>query len=333
LRLLGDLEIHARAANLVEELDHGDVRAETRPHRRHLEADDAAANDRHLLGHLLQGDGTRARNDALLVNLEAGERRRLAACRDENVLADHARLAAVVELDLDRVLVLEGARALDVLDAVLLEQELDALGQAVDRLVLGLHQLLEVQLDVADLDAAVFRVVEDLVVEMRVVEERFRGDAADVEAGAAEGSALLDTCDLEGRARRAPVSFRVGVEWAMGWGGSSYLHPLLAGLDSGDIAGHTAADDDQVLLLCDGVSGVAVKTGRGGGFLPAADANVRFHRAEGRTLGRLGERVSTSGILSCVKRISLPGRTECRPRQRPAYYSLRKHGEMCAGSV
>ena len=55
---------------------------------------------------------------------------------------------------------------------------------------------LEKLLDIADLDTAVLGVVEDLVVEVGVVQERLGGDAADVQAGSAEGAALLDTGDL-----------------------------------------------------------------------------------------------------------------------------------------
>jgi hypothetical protein len=38
--------------------------------------------------------------------------------------------------------------------------------------------------------------VEDGVVEVGVVEESFRWDTADVQAGTAQGTTLLDTCDL-----------------------------------------------------------------------------------------------------------------------------------------
>ena len=41
---------------------------------------------------------------------------------------------------------------------------------------------------------------------MRVVEERLGGNAADVEAGTAEGAALLDTCDLDGSKKRLSES-------------------------------------------------------------------------------------------------------------------------------
>lgn len=171
LGLLGDLGVHAGATDLVQELDDGDLGAQAGPDRGHLEANDTATNDDELLGDLLQGDGAGAADDALLVDLQAGKGGGLGAGGDEDVLADHARLAAVVELDLDLVLVDEGAGALEVLDAVLLEEELDALGEAGDGGVLGLHQVGQVQLDVVDLDTPVLGVVEDLVVEMRVVEE------------------------------------------------------------------------------------------------------------------------------------------------------------------
>jgi len=57
--------------------------------------------------------------------------------------------------------------------------------------------------------------------------EHLGGDAADVQAGTAERTALLDTGDLEA---------------------------FLAGLNSGNVAGNTATNDDQILLLCSGPS-------------------------------------------------------------------------------
>jgi len=66
--------------------------------------------------------------------------------------------------------------------------------------------LCQVQFYVTDLDTAVLCVVNDLVIEMRVVEERLGGNAADVEAGTAEGAALLDTCDLDGSKKRPSES-------------------------------------------------------------------------------------------------------------------------------
>lgn len=168
---LGNLGIHARATNLVQELDNGNLGSQPGPNGSHLESDNTTADNNQALGHLLERNSASARDNTLLVDLESGEGGDLATGGDEYVLAGHGGLATVVQLDLDGVLVLECAGALDVLNAVLLEEVLDTFCQAGDRCVLGLHQLGEVELDVTDLDTAVFGVVEDLVVEMGVVEE------------------------------------------------------------------------------------------------------------------------------------------------------------------
>ena len=164
----------------------------------HFETNDAATNDNHLLGDLLERNRAGTCDDPLLVNGQAGERCRFGTSRDEDVLRLHGGLTAVNEVDGDGVLILEGAGALDVLNVVLLEQELDALGQARHGGILGLHQLLDVDLDIADLNSAVLAVVQDLVVQVRVVKERLGGDAADVKAGSAKSAALLDTGNLKG---------------------------------------------------------------------------------------------------------------------------------------
>jgi hypothetical protein len=56
--------------------------------------------------------------------------------------------------------------------------------------------LLQVDADITDVNAAVFRVVLDGVVDVGVVEEGLGGNASDVEASAAESTALLDASDL-----------------------------------------------------------------------------------------------------------------------------------------
>lgn len=56
---------------------------------------------------------------------------------------------------------------------------------------------MEVEFDFANFDSAVLGIVEDLVVDVRVVEEGFGWDAADIETCAAEGATLFYTGDLE----------------------------------------------------------------------------------------------------------------------------------------
>ena len=78
------------------------------------------------------------------------------------------------------MLILKPPSTFDILDLILLEQILDPSCESFDGFVFRFHHLREVEFDVADFDAAVFEVVEGLVVELGVVEEGFRGDAADV---------------------------------------------------------------------------------------------------------------------------------------------------------
>lgn len=77
-----------------------------------------------------------------------------------------------------------------------LQKKLDTLRKTLDGSVLGLHHLLQVELDIANLDTALFRVVQDLVVKVGVVQQRFRGNASDVQAGATESAALLNASSL-----------------------------------------------------------------------------------------------------------------------------------------
>ena len=139
----------------------------------HLKTDDTTADDNHLLGDLLERKGTSAGDDALLINVEAGEGSGLGASGDQDVLAADGLLTTVEQVNLDGVGINKGASTLDVVDTVLLQQELNTLGQTLNGGVLGLEHLGEVELDIANLDTALLGVVENLVVEVGVVEEGF----------------------------------------------------------------------------------------------------------------------------------------------------------------
>lgn len=168
---LGNLRVHTGTTNLAQELNDGNLGAKTGPDGSHLKTNDTTTNYGQSLRDLLQRESSSAGNDALLVDLEAREGSSLRTSSDEDVLATEGGLATVVEGDLDLVLADKGTSSLDVLGAVLLEQELNALGQTGDSGVLGLHEVGQVELDIADLDTSVFRVVKDLVVQVGVVEE------------------------------------------------------------------------------------------------------------------------------------------------------------------
>ena len=132
---------------------------------------------------------------------------------------------AVVGFHLDLAGRGDAAGAAKRLDLVLLEQEVDALDVAVDVLVLVFDHRGEIDAGLADLDAHLAELVAGLLVELGGVQQRLGGNAADIEAGAAEGRVLLDHRGLEPELRRAD-----GADIAAG-----------AGADNDEIVGHSAA--------------------------------------------------------------------------------------------
>src|SRR5690606_26105536 len=94
------------------------------------------------------------------------------------------------------------AFALHPLDLVLLEEELDALGVAVDGLVLEGEHLFQVELRLRHLDSHTLEALARLMEEFGGMEQRLRGNAADIEAGAAEPVALFHHRDIEPELRR-----------------------------------------------------------------------------------------------------------------------------------
>lgn len=265
LGLLGDLSVHTGTTDLAQEFDDGNFGTETRPdgslqqlamdvsttltkvRTYHLQTDDTTTNDNHLLGDLLELEGTSAGDDSLLVDVQAGEGGRLRASGNEDVLSAEGLLTTLVEVDLDGVGVNQGTGTLDVVNAVLLEQKLDTLGEAVDGGVLGGHHLLEVELDITNLNTAFFCVVEDLVVEVGVVEERLRGDTADVQAGTTETTALLDTCGLL-NAQLACISGTAGIAHHGTIKCRSYLQTGLTGLDGSNVTSDTTTNDHNIVV-------------------------------------------------------------------------------------
>mmetsp|Transcript_35881 Transcript_35881/g.108442 ORF Transcript_35881/g.108442 Transcript_35881/m.108442 type:complete len:233 (-) Transcript_35881:465-1163(-) len=95
--LLCDLPVDAQAADAAEELDDRDLGAEPGPHRAELQPDDAAADDRQLGGHLVQGQRTGARDNGLLVELNAWQAHHVGSCGQHDVLGLDRLLAAVQE--------------------------------------------------------------------------------------------------------------------------------------------------------------------------------------------------------------------------------------------
>ena len=76
---------------------------------------------------------------------------------------------------------------------------------------------------------------------MRVVEERLRRNAANVQAGAAEGATLLNASNL---GVSVALACAIDASFAI-----PYLHALLTRLDGRNVTCNTTSDDDKVLLI------------------------------------------------------------------------------------
>ena len=136
-------------------------------------------------------------------------------------LVSSVRRCAVGGFDLD----LAGSRdprlADDRLGLVLLEQKLDALGEFAHHLVLVRHHGGKIERHLR-LDAELGEFLARLLEALAGVQQRLGRDAADIEAGAAEASALVDASRFEAK---------------------------LAQPDRGVVAAGSAADDDGIELF------------------------------------------------------------------------------------
>jgi hypothetical protein len=220
LELLGDLAVHA-GHDAIEELDDRDLGAEAAPHRPHLQPDIAAADHHQVARHLRQRQRAGRSDDLLFVDLDARQRHHLGARGDDDVLGLNRLSAGAIGRDRNLVPAEQARRALDVGDLVFVEQELDALGEVGDDLVLAAHHRRQVERRAVDLHAVRRQPVRRFLVKVRGLQQRLRGNAADIEAGPAKRTALLDAGGLETELRCA---------------------------DGAHIAAGSAADDDEVEL-------------------------------------------------------------------------------------
>ena len=220
LRGLGDISVVGGAADAREHLDDRDLGAETGPDGTEFEADGAGADDDHLLRHGLQRDAVVGGDDGLSVELHEGQFDRHRAGGDEDVLGLER---AVTGRGADEHLagLNETAEAADDFDVTLLEQRADAHVELRDDLVLVGEHRGDVEGELLAADEAMLLAVDGVLVDFGGVEQGLGGDAADVEAGAAEGVVLLHEGHLEAE---------------------------LAGFDGGDIATRAGADYDEIEL-------------------------------------------------------------------------------------
>ena len=173
-----------------------------------------------MLGDLRQFERAgRIDDDPLgVVNFNAGQRRYRGASGDQDVGGRH-----VFARNGNSMGILERGRALQPIDLVLLEQELDPAGQILDRRgLLALHNA-QIELNLAGLDPELGEcAASGLLEQLRAMQQRLGRDAADIEACAAKRLARFGAGD-----------FQVG----------------LGSTDRGDIAAGACADDEHVVVV------------------------------------------------------------------------------------
>ena len=237
LEVLGDFTVNSDTTDRPEELDSSDLGSESAPDRTKFKTNDTTANNDHSLGDLGERESSGGRDNGFFVDLDstAGEWSDIRASSEEGVLGVDGIGRAISARSSDLVWSLELAVTGNMGDTILLEEMSNTAGQGFDGAILGLHNLLEVELDAADLDTSGFEVLVGHMVEVRVLQKRFRGDATNVQAGATESIALLDANGLEAE---------------------------LCGLDSSNITAGTTADDGQIGVI----GGQSSAKSRKGGF-------------------------------------------------------------------
>ena len=197
LALLRHLAVETRQ-DAVEELDHGYLRAEPPPDRADLQPDHARADDEQPLRHVIQlqraGGGDEPRCSSIAtpgsgVDFRAGG--------DRDRLRVDGLPAPILRRDLDLAGRCDARCAMQEVDLVLAEQERDTVDVRLNRRVLVRHHRREIEFRRADLHAELAESVARLLEHLRRVEQRLGGYAADVQAGAAGGRALVDDGDLQ----------------------------------------------------------------------------------------------------------------------------------------
>ena len=170
--------------------DERDVHAERRHHRRELHADVAGADNRQGRGELLEAQDLLIRPRARLP--QAGDRgtRRTRTQVDEDALATNRALAAVLKSDGHRALAREASLAADEVQAGGRKHLLVCGDHGTDDALLVGTQETQVHASALGADDAERLVRAGIAQATSRVHQRLRGDAGDVNAGAADELAL-----------------------------------------------------------------------------------------------------------------------------------------------
>ncbi len=190
LELLADLAVHARQ-DAVEVLDHGDLRAarrrQTEPSSRPMTP---APRMRSLPGTFSRVSAP-VEETTIFSSMDAGEFRHVRTRGDDDVLGLKELVAAVLREHLDAAGAGEPGGAAIRIDAVLLEQELDALGVAVDAVLLERPSSSSGRVPARSRSRPCRRSACRPPRTLRRVQQGLGRDASDIEAGAAMGRPLL----------------------------------------------------------------------------------------------------------------------------------------------
>ncbi|EEQ37563.1 hypothetical protein CLUG_01685 [Clavispora lusitaniae ATCC 42720] len=191
---LGNLTVHT-STNGVSELNDSDLRAQTRPHRGHFQTNDTTTNDGQLLWHFLEGQCTGRSDDSLFIHLNTWEWSSFGTSGNGDVVCSHLVFFRTVNrLDSQSVVIHKRAMTLQIRDTVLLEKHFDTQGQTFNGLVLGFLQLGDIDRNIAgNFDTTVSRVMLDLVVQVRVVQQSLGRNTSDIKTGSSKRTTGLDT--------------------------------------------------------------------------------------------------------------------------------------------
>src|SRR5262245_27859090 len=210
--------------DLRQDLDHHHLGAEGAVERSELDADRAGAYDQERFRHAFRRHGLEIGPDQLLVGLEAGQHPRPRAGGDDDVLgliaAGGERAFGRLRRDRrhrDLAWRLDRRHAPDYGDLVLAHQEADAIVESLRYGTRALHHGGRIVGDLFRREAVILGMLQ-VMVDLGRAQQRLGGDAAPVQADAAEIIALDD------RSRK----------------------PELRRADRGDVAARTRTDDDDV---------------------------------------------------------------------------------------
>ena len=217
--MTADLAVQS-GQDAVEELDHDHLGAQAAPHRAEFEPDHAGPDHKEPLRHLVKHQRTGRGNDTLFVDLNAAQARDIRAGGDHDRLAFDRLAGAVGGFHLDLARPGDATETGEGFDLVLLEQEGNTFDIAVDALVLEFHHGGQIELRLTKLDAHLVEQVAGFFEQLGGVQQRLRGNTADIEASAAEGLVLLH---------------------------DSHFHAELRRADGADIPAGTGADHDEVI--------------------------------------------------------------------------------------